>query len=67
MDKAPLVAIAGQASTTRLHKESHQVLNLVNYSTQILAPEIIPEIVAKAFKVAEAEKPENHITPLRWV
>jgi acetolactate synthase-1/2/3 large subunit len=64
MDKAPLVAIAGQASTTRLHKESHQVLNLVDlfqpiskYSTQILAPEIIPEIVAKAFKVAEAEKP----------
>jgi len=64
MDKAPLVAIAGQASTTRLHKESHQVLNLVElfhpiskYSTQILAPEIIPEIVAKAFKVAEAEKP----------
>ncbi|KHD06433.1 acetolactate synthase [Candidatus Thiomargarita nelsonii] len=64
MDKAPLVAIAGQASTTRLHKESHQVLNLVGlfqpiskYSIQILAPEIIPEIVAKAFKVAEAEKP----------
>jgi len=64
MDNAPIVAIAGQASTARLHKESHQVLNLVNlfqpiskYSTQILTPEVIPEIVAKAFKVAEAEKP----------
>ena len=64
MDNAPIVAIAGQASTTRLHKESHQVLNLVNlfqpiskYSTQILTPEVIPEIVAKAFKVAESEKP----------
>lgn len=64
MDHAPVVAIAGQAATTRLHKESHQVLDLVNifrpitkYSTQILEPENIPEIVRKAFKVAEAEKP----------
>jgi len=64
MDRAPVVAIAGQASTHRLHKESHQVLDLVNlfepitkYSTQILTPEVIPEVVRKAFKVAEAEKP----------
>ncbi len=64
MDLAPIVAIAGQAATTRLHKESHQVLDLVSlfdpiskYSTQILEPEIVPEIVRKAFKVAEAEKP----------
>ena len=64
MDHAPLVAIAGQAGTTRLHKESHQVLDLVNmfkpitkYATQILEPEIIPEIVRKAFKVAQLEKP----------
>ncbi|WEJ62237.1 acetolactate synthase large subunit [Thiomicrorhabdus lithotrophica] len=64
MDRAPVVAIAGQASTQRLHKESHQVLDLVNlfkpitkYSTQILTPEVIPEVVRKAFKVAQAEKP----------
>jgi acetolactate synthase-1/2/3 large subunit len=64
MDRAPIVAIAGQASTQRLHKESHQVLNLVKlfepiskYSTQILTPDVIPEVVRKAFKVAEAEKP----------
>ncbi|UQB41536.1 acetolactate synthase large subunit [Thiomicrospira microaerophila] len=64
MDRAPVVAIAGQAATTRLHKESHQVLDLVNlfqpitkYSTQILSPEIIPEIIRKAFKVAQMEKP----------
>jgi len=64
MDRAPVVAIAGQASTNRLHKESHQVLDLVNlfkpitkYSTQILTPEVIPEVVRKAFKVAQAEKP----------
>jgi acetolactate synthase-1/2/3 large subunit len=64
MDRAPVVAIAGQAATTRLHKESHQVLDLVNlfqpitkYSTQILSPDIIPEVVRKAFKVAQMEKP----------
>ncbi len=64
MDRAPLVAIAGQGATTRMHKESHQILDLVNlfqpitkYSVQIREPEIVPEIVRKAFKFAEAEKP----------
>jgi acetolactate synthase-1/2/3 large subunit len=64
MDRAPLVAIAGQGSTARLHKESHQILDLVNlfrpitkYSTQVLTPDIVPEIVRKAFKVAQTEKP----------
>ncbi len=63
MDHSPVVAIAGQAATYRLHKESHQVLDLNNmfqpitkYSSQILEPEIIPEIVRKAFKLAQAEK-----------
>ena len=64
MDRAPIVAIAGQGATTRLHKESHQILNLVNmfapiskYAAQILEPEIVPEVVRKAFKVAQTEKP----------
>lgn len=64
MDHAPIVGIAGQGATTRLHKESHQILDLVNlfepiskYSTQAREPEIIPEIVRKAFKVSQAEKP----------
>ncbi len=64
MDRAPIVGIAGQGSTTRMHKESHQVLDLVNlfdpiskYSIQVREPEIVPEIVRKAFKAAEAEKP----------
>ncbi len=64
MDRAPIVGIAGQGSTTRMHKESHQVLDLVNlfdpiskYSIQIREPEIVAEIVRKAFKAAEAEKP----------
>src|SRR5262245_65697057 len=65
MDRAPVVAIAGQGATTRLHKESHQILDLVNlfqpitkYSTQIREPEIVPEIVRKAFKVALTVKPD---------
>ncbi len=64
LDNAPVVAIAGQADTTRLHKESHQVLNLVEmfkpitkYSAQIIEPSIIPEVVRKAFKVSQTEKP----------
>lgn len=64
MDRAPIIAIAGQGATTRMHKESHQILDLVNlfapiskYSVQIREPEIIPEIIRKAFKAAEAEKP----------
>ena len=51
MDHAPLVAIAGQAGTNRMHKESHQVLDLVDmfqpitkYSSRILTPNIIPEV-----------------------
>ena len=42
MDRAPIIAIAGQGSTDRMHKESHQILDLVNlfkpiskYSVQI--------------------------------
>jgi acetolactate synthase-1/2/3 large subunit len=64
MDHAPIVGIAGQGATTRMHKESHQVLDLVNlfrpiakYSVEIREPEIVPEVVRKAFKNAQAEKP----------
>ncbi|MCW9023675.1 MAG: acetolactate synthase large subunit [Gammaproteobacteria bacterium] len=63
MDHAPVVAIAGQASTHRLHKESHQVLDLelmfqpiTKYSSRILTPNVINEVVRKAFKVAQTEK-----------
>lgn len=63
MDHAPMVAIAGQAPTNRLHKESHQVLDLegifrpmTKYSAKLLTPNIIPEVVRKAFKQAQMEK-----------
>ncbi len=64
LDHAPLVAIAGQAGIHRLHKESHQVLDLqdiflpvTKYASRLLTPDIIPEVVRKAFKLAEGGKP----------
>ncbi len=64
MDRAPLVCIIGQASTDRLHKESHQNMDsiamyrpITKWGTSIIKAGNIPEVVRKAFKVAEAEKP----------
>lgn len=64
LDKSPLVAITGQGSLERLHKESHQALDIVHmfesvvkWNTQIADADIIAESVRKAFKLAEYEKP----------
>lgn len=64
MDRAPLIALTGQAATTRMHKESHQYLDLVElfrtiskYTTSIIEPDIVAEVIRKACKTAEAEKP----------
>ena len=64
MDRAPVVAIIGQGSTTRLHKESHQNMDSIamfdpisKWSATIYSPNNITEVVRKAFKTAEREKP----------
>jgi len=64
MDRAPLVVITGQADSERLHKESHQAMDVVSmmrpvtrWSQSVLHPDNIPEIVRKAFKLATVEKP----------
>jgi len=64
LDKAPVVAITGQGNLTRMHHESHQMLNIVDmfshftkWNAAITTPEVVPEIVRKAFKVAQIEKP----------
>jgi acetolactate synthase-1/2/3 large subunit len=64
LDKSPLVAITGQAGRERLHKESHQLLDIVHlfepvvkWNTRLDDRHIIPESVRKAFKLAEYEKP----------
>jgi acetolactate synthase-1/2/3 large subunit len=64
LDRAPLVAITGQVGTDRMHIESHQYLDLVamfapvtKWNTQIVRPSNTPEIVRKAFKIAQTEPP----------
>lgn len=64
MDRAPLLVLTGQGSTDRLHKESHQIMDVVEmfgpvtkWATTIMNPETIPEIVRKAFRLARTEKP----------
>ncbi len=63
MDHAPVVAITGQAGLDRMHKESHQYLDTValfhpitKWNAQIKKASTIPEVVRKAFKVAQNEK-----------
>jgi acetolactate synthase I/II/III large subunit len=64
MDRSPVVAIIGQGSTSRLHKESHQNMDAIGmmkpiskWAHSIYTAQSIPEIVRKGFKIAEAEKP----------
>lgn len=64
MDRAPMVVITGQAETRRMHKESHQAMDVVEmfrpltkWARQIIHPDNVPEVVRKAFKLAETEKP----------
>ncbi len=64
IDHAPVVAITGQADLNRMHKESHQYLDLVTlfrsvtkWNTQIKTGEMVPEACRKAFKIAQTEKP----------
>ena len=59
-----LVGIIGQAGTYRLHKESHQNMDsiamfrpITKWAQTVSNAGAIPEIVRKAFKVAEQEKP----------
>jgi acetolactate synthase-1/2/3 large subunit len=64
LDRAPMVAITGQASSDKLHKEAHQVVDIVRmfepvtkWNTRVERVEAIPEIIRKAFRVAILEKP----------
>ncbi|MFV2004099.1 MAG: acetolactate synthase large subunit [Gammaproteobacteria bacterium] len=64
MDRAPMLALTGQGSSQRLHKESHQIMDVVKmfepvtkWSTSVLHQDNIPEIIRKAVRVARSEKP----------
>ncbi len=64
MDRAPMLVITGQGATTRLHKESHQAMNVVEmfkpvtkWAVSISHQDNIPEITRKAVRLARTEKP----------
>ncbi len=64
MDHAPMLVLTGQGSTERLHKESHQIMDVVHmfepvtkWATTVWHPDNIPEIVRKAVRLARTEKP----------
>jgi len=64
LDRAPLVAITGQASLNRRHKESHQYIDVISmfkpvtkWNASLPKAEVIPEAIRKAFKIAQTEKP----------
>ena len=64
MDRAPMLVLTGQGATTRLHKESHQIMDVVamftpvtKWATTIRSGNTIPEIVRKAVRIARTEKP----------
>ena len=71
MDRSPVVVVTGQAGIDRLHKESHQNMDVVamfrpltKWAQTVHRPDTIPEIVRKAFKTAEAEKPGATVVEL---
>ena len=64
MDRAPMLVLTGQGASTRLHKESHQVMDVVGmfepvtkWATTVWHPNNVPEIVRKAVRIARTEKP----------
>ncbi len=64
MDRSPLLVLTGQGTTHRLHKESHQVMDVVamfdpvtKWAETVRTPEAIPEIVRKSVGIATTEKP----------
>ncbi len=64
LDSHPLVALAAQAGLDRSYKETHQMLDLeaffqpvTKWVGTISQPAAAPEVVRKAFKVAQSSRP----------
>jgi acetolactate synthase-1/2/3 large subunit len=64
LDHAPMVAITGQADSDTIHKEAHQFVDIVRmlepvtkWNQRVEDVGAVPEIVRKAFRLAELEKP----------
>ena len=64
LDHAPMVALTGQVGSDKLHKEAHQFVDIVQmfrpvtkWNGRVERIDAIPEMVRKAFRVAQLEKP----------
>jgi acetolactate synthase-1/2/3 large subunit len=64
LDRAPMVAVTGQTGSDKLHKESHQLVDIprmlepvTKWTTRVGRADAIPETVARAFRIARHEKP----------
>ena len=60
----PLVAICAQGNVNRLYKESHQIVDLVSvfrpitqWAAMVLDAAAVPEMIRKAFSVAQRKRP----------
>jgi acetolactate synthase-1/2/3 large subunit len=63
-NSTPLVALSAQVGLNRIYKESHQSVDLVSmfspvtkWAELVLTPGAVPEMVRKAFKLAQTERP----------
>lgn len=68
LDRAPVVAVTGQAALEKTHKEAHQYIDVVGsfrhitrWNTTITRADFIPEIVTKAFDIATDAPGAVHI------
>ncbi|OBF33846.1 acetolactate synthase [Mycobacterium sp. ACS1612] len=63
-NSTPLIALSAQVGMRRSYKESHQGVDLVSmfapvtkWSALVATPQAVPEMVRKAFKLAQTERP----------
>ena len=63
-NSTPVVALSAQVGTGRAYKESHQSVDLVSmfepvtkWSELVATPAAVPEMIRKAFKLAQTERP----------
>jgi acetolactate synthase-1/2/3 large subunit len=63
-NSTPVVAFSAQVGLNRIYKESHQSVDLVSmfspvtkWADLVLTPGAVPEMVRKAFKLAQTERP----------
>src|SRR5208282_6659602 len=63
-NSSPVVALSAQVGLNRIYKESHQSVDLVSmfspvtkWADVVLTPGAVPEMVRKAFELAQTERP----------